>query len=163
MTEYYKDKLEQGLKYQDFVCDQLRKMTPAKIIMPYCSRDYQWQGGESASGYEIKFDGRMSETGNVYIEIAEKSDPNIDGWTESGIYRDDNTVYYLIGDYDKAYIFSKYQLKRLLSDRTEEELARKGIRRVQINTSQGFLIPCGYLENDPNGKFYCLEYLKFTT
>ena len=160
MTEYYKEKIEEGLKYQDFVCDQLRRMTPARIIMPYCSRDYQYRNGESASGYEIKYDGRMADTGNIYIEVAEKSDPNIQGWTESGIYRDDNTLYYLIGDYKKAYVFSKHQLKRLLSI-GDSQLEEKGIEKRRIATSQGYIIPCAYLENDSNGIFYCLERIYF--
>lgn len=160
MTEYYTQKLEEGLKYQDFICDEFRKMNPARIIMPYCSRAYQYQHGESASGYEIKYDGRMASTGNIWIEVAEKSSAYVRNWTDSGIMRKDNSVYYLIGDYKKAYIFSKHQLQHLLA-RSEEELAKCGIKKKRIPTSIGYVIPCDYIEQTDEGRFYCLELLQF--
>lgn len=160
MTEYYKKKLEEGLRYQDFICDQFRMMTPARIIMPYCSREYQYKHGESASGYEIKYDGRMADTCNVYIEVAEKSSAAVKSWTYSGVMRNDNAVYYLIGDYKKAYIFSKHQLKHLLS-MDSSELTKRGIKRKMIPTSIGYVIPCEYIEQDDEGRFYCLELLEF--
>lgn len=164
LTDYYKDNLEKGLRYQDFVCDQLRKMTPARIIMPYCSQEYQYQHGESASGFEIKFDDKMKSTGNIFIETEEKTDVNIQIWTRSGILRKDNTIYYLIGDYEKAYIFAKKQLQALLLKNKPERLKTKGIviKENSTHTGRGFIIPCRYLEQDENGSFYCLEVIKFT-
>ena len=35
MTEYYKEKLEAGLEYQDFIADQLRKSDPCIILGAY--------------------------------------------------------------------------------------------------------------------------------
>ncbi len=85
MTEYYKGKFEEGLKYQDFIADQLRKADPCIIVCAYSSRDYQNEHGESASGIEIKYDMKLKETGNLYIETAEKSHPDIPDYTPSGI------------------------------------------------------------------------------
>lgn len=160
MTEYYKQKLEVGVEYQDFICDKLRTMNPARIIMPYSSKKYQFSHGESASGYEIKYDGRMADTGNIYIEVAERSSARVKKWTDSGIMREDNSVYYLIGDYNKAYIFSKHQLRHLLSDR-EGDIERVGIKKKTIATSVGYIIPCEFIENTDEGRFYCLELLRF--
>ena len=139
MTEYYKDRLEKGLEYQDFVAEQLRKATPCIIIGAYSSRKYQNKYGESASGIEIKYDSKFGETGNLYIEVAEKSRADLPEYTPSGIMRADNTWLYLIGDYSRAFLFGKRQLQSVFAD---ESLWRKrGIRRRQTDTSIGFTYP----------------------
>ena len=154
MTEYYKGKLEAGLIYQDFIADKLRKADPCIIIGAYSSRKYQNEYGESASGIEIKHDMRMKETGNLYIEVAEKSNADLANYTPSGIMRNDNTWLYLIGDYEQAFLFSKHQLKALYAD--EKNWAMRGIRRKQTPTSIGFTYP---VENAM--KWMCLRHFVF--
>lgn len=154
MTEYYKDKLEAGLEYQDFVADQLRKADPCIILMAYSSRKFQNERGESASGIEIKHDMRLKETGNVYIEVAEKSNPELPNYTASGIMRNDNTWLYLIGDYEQAFLFSKNQLKGIYAD--EQHYKQRGICKKQTATSVGFTLPIGYAK-----KFLCLYHFVF--
>ena len=139
MTEYYKDMLEAGMQYQDFVSDQLRKGEPCIFIGAYSSRKYQFEHGESASGIEIKFDDKMKSTGNLYIEVAEKSNPDIEEYTNSGIMRDDKTWLYLIGDYERAFLFSKNQLKNIYLDKPNYK--KRGIREVKTATSIGILYP----------------------
>lgn len=139
MTPYYKEKLEAGLEYQDFIADQLRKADPCIFIGAYSSRRYQNERGESASGIEIKYDMRFKETGNLYIEVAEKSNAALAEYSPSGIYRRDNTWLYLIGDYEQAFLFSKHQLQSIHA--SEESWKRRGIRAVEIDTSRGFLYP----------------------
>jgi hypothetical protein len=139
MTEYYKEKLEAGLIYQDFVADQLRKDDPCIIIGAYSSSKYQNEHGESMSGIEIKHDMLMKNTGNLYIEVAEKSNANLPDYTPSGIMRNDNTWLYLIGDYEQAFLFSKHQLKTLYAD--ERNYSIRGIRKKQTPTSIGFVYP----------------------
>lgn len=139
MTEYYKEKLEAGLEYQDFVADQLRKSDPCIILGAYSSRKYQNNFGESASGIEIKHDMRLKETGNLYIEVAEKSKAELPEYTPSGIMRNDNTWLYLIGDYEQAFLFSKHQLKSIYAD--EKHYAQRGITKKQTPTSIGFVYP----------------------
>ena len=58
MTEYYKDKFEAGLEYQDYVSDELRKA--GLFLGAYSSRKYQQERGESASGIEIKHDMKLA-------------------------------------------------------------------------------------------------------
>lgn len=139
MTGYYEQCLEAGLEYQDFVVDALRKCTPAILVLPYNSRKYQQNIGESASGIEIKFDNKMKETGNVYIEVAEKSNAAIADFTPSGIYRNDNSWLYLIGDYEQALLFGKKQLQLIYID--EKNYDKRGIKRKEKATSQGFTYP----------------------
>lgn len=137
MNEYYSGKLMQGEEYQDFITDYLRKMTPCIIMMNYASRKYQYEHGESANGIEVKYDGKLQETGNLYIEFAEKSDPYLQNYTPSGIMRDDNSWLYLIGDYEQAFIFSKKHLQELYEDYRNN---KQSLEIRMKDTSQGFLL-----------------------
>lgn len=154
MTDYYKEKLESGLEYQDFISDQLRKCDPCIIISAYSSRRYQNDRGESASGIEIKHDMKMKDTGNLYIEVAEKSNAALPDYTPSGIMRNDNTWLYLIGDYEQAFLFSKNQLKAIYADKANYR--QRGISEKTNSTSLGFVLPIGYAK-----KFLCLYHFIF--
>ena len=54
---------------------------------------------------EIKRDGKFRETGNLYIETAEKSHPDKYEFIPSGIMRQDNSWLFVIGDEKTIYIF----------------------------------------------------------
>jgi hypothetical protein len=131
MTEYYKESLEKGLKYQDFVINQML-YTFGIPIMNYSSKYYQNSLGENIQGIEIKFDDKYDKTGNLYIEIAEKSNPNNPYYVKSGIYRDDNSWLYLIGNYSIIFIFGKNILVRMHKAGRYKE--------VSTPTSKGFLL-----------------------
>jgi len=131
MTEYYKEKLKQGLHYQDFVVEELYKI--GLPIISYSSKEYQNLMGENKAGVEIKFDMKFRGTGNIYIETAEKSNPENEKYIDSGIYRNDNTWLYLIGDEKTIFIFSKKHLIHL------HKLNK--YREVITPTSKGMLIP----------------------
>ena len=138
MTDYYKTKFEQGLEYQDFVCDQLR-IREGWFVGCYSSRKYQQEKGESVCGLEIKYDMRLSETGNVYIEVAEKSRPELPEYTASGVFRKDNTWLYLIGDYHQAFVFGKTLMRNLYLNKDQKKAL--GCVDRQTPTSKGFTIP----------------------
>jgi len=137
MTEYYKEKLEQGLCYQDFVVDQLYKI--GLPLIAYSSKKYQNLVGENKNGIEIKNDAKRKDTGNIYIETAEKTNANNEFFVASGIYRNDNSWLYLIGDYKRIFIFSKKHLLRLHKLRNNDGSPR--FKNIEIATSKGFLIP----------------------
>ena len=144
MTEYYKNMLEKGLEYQDYVTEVLIKELGISLSS-YSSKSYQQTKGENKQGFEIKFDDRYKETGNIYIEVEEKSDPNNLYFVKSGIYRNDNTWLYLIGNYDEIFIFSKNHLQ--LMHRAAN------YRIVETKTSKGFLVP------KKDAKKYCVKFL----
>lgn len=138
----YEENLKKAEKYQDFIMEQLWK--EGLVLSPYSSRKYQYEKGESLSGIEIKYDQKFCETGNLYIETAEKSrETNID-FRASGIYRNDNTWLWLVGDYNKAYMFCKKQLKLFHAQLNKYE--KYGVREVETPTSRGFLLPIPYAE-----------------
>lgn len=127
--EYYKNKLEEGLQFQDKVTKELYQR--GIVVIGYASQQYQNNCGENMLGAEIKRDGMFRDTGNLYIETAEKANPNNENYIPSGIYRKDNSWLFVIGDEKTIYIFSTKYLQML-------EL--KFEKKIKA-TSKGFLIP----------------------
>ena len=131
MTEYYKEQFLEALKYQDFVKHEMYKR--GLPIVFNGSTDMQYSEGESLMGIEVKNDKKYSQTGNLYIETSEKSRPENPRFVPSGIFRNDNTWLYLIGDYNTIFVFALTMLIGL------HESGR--YRKVSNETSQGFLLP----------------------
>ena len=139
MTDYYKAKLASGLYYQDFVIEKLYEI--GLPLISYSSKEFQIMIGENKAGVEIKNDTKYSETGNLYIEVAEKSDPKNSEFIPSGIYRNDNTWLYCIGDFKKIFILSKKQLIILHQKNKYKTFD------IKMGTSRGYLLPCIDVEN----------------
>lgn len=154
MTEYYKNKLQEGLEYQDFISDELRR--EGINIGVYASRKYQIERGESAAGIEIKLDKNFRKTGNLYIEVAEKSNANIKDYTASGIMRCDNSWGYLIGDYCEAFLLSVNQIRAICCWPAEKQ-SGYSIRQVEIPTSKGLLIPVVFIV----ARNFCIKHFIF--
>ncbi len=107
--------LEIGHEYQDFIVEKFMDQLGISISL-FQSKKYQFNVGESLQGVEIKYDARStgdctyyecSSTGNVAIEVAEKSNPQNQIWVKSGIYRLDNSWLYVVGNYQMAWVFAK--------------------------------------------------------
>ena len=136
---YYSEKLEEGLQFQDVATRELYKR--GVVVVGYASRKFQNEEGENMLGAEIKRDGMFRNTGNLYIEICEKSHPSKPTYTASGIFREDNSWIFVIGDEKTMWIFSTKYL-RIIKDR---------FRHVEKPTSKGFLIPLEMADK------YCLR------
>jgi len=126
---YYFQMLEESQKYTDFLTVELSKR--GLILQMFTSKQYQISHGESHGKIEVKYDRRMSETKNLYIELFEKSNPANKDFIASGINREDNTIIWAQGDYDTIYIFCKKGLKKLID----------GCREIRKDTSIGLLLP----------------------
>lgn len=132
--EYRQRKLDSGLAFQDFIMERLHLI--GTILQPLCSREGQLKG-ENLLGMEIKHDEKMRLTGNLYIEVAEKARPREGDYVPSGIFRNDNTWLYGIGDRLEFYIFPKSTLRNCWAKRDV-----LGFREPPPKpTSRGFLIP----------------------
>jgi len=114
----HKDPLNIGQEFQDFIVEQASKELGITISI-FQSKKYQYAKGESLQGVEIKYDARSTgdrtyydciATNNVAIEIAEKTNSNNANYCPSGIYRNDNSWLYIVGNYDCAWIFAKTTL-----------------------------------------------------
>lgn len=131
--QYYKEQLQDGLEYQDFVAEQLYKI--GLPLFNYASKKYQIKCGENKLGVEIKHDKKFKTTGNLWIEISEKACPTRENYVISGIRRNDNTWLYVIGNEEKIYIFSKVILNRLFESGRYKKIENN------TKTSVGFLMP----------------------
>jgi len=138
---YYAEKLEEGLQFQDVVTRALYQR--GIVVVGYASRRFQQSHGENLLGAEIKRDGRFRETGNLYIERAEKSHPDRRDYSPSGIDRGDNAWLYVIGDERSFYIFSLKYLRMMA----------KRYRAVETPTSRGYLMPLEDAER------FCLRHI----
>lgn len=143
------DKLEVGLQYQDFITLKLYSM--GWSLNQFSSLKYQVKYGENIAGIEIKNDLQMQKTGNIYIELYEKA--HTGNFVYSGINRQDNTILWLIGDYNVAYVFVKKQLKYLC-----DNYQKYGFKKVETETSIGILIPISFLDAHD---LYVVKKLKF--
>jgi hypothetical protein len=131
--KYRTTKIESGKLFQDFVVDSCWNLLGLAIVQ-YSSQVYQQTIGESKTGAEIKHDEQFAKTENLWIEIAEKARPRPGDHVASGIYRNDNTWLYIIGNYDTLYIFQKTLLKLL------HQSGKWRILENNTKTSRGFLL-----------------------
>ena len=128
--------LELGQQYQDFMVTFLLEN---EIAIPvYSSKAWQMNIGESASGWEFKHDILLKTKHNLFVETMYKGE-------YSGIYKNDNTVYWVQGDYDKSYRFKKIELK----DYCENNCRHIG--PTQFRT-------CGYILPEKEAYAICLEF-----
>ena len=131
--ENYKNQLNEGQEFQDFWCSYLWKHE-CLAIGNFSSKKYQFKIGENLQGFEFKYDKQFQKTGNLWIEIEERNNPK-HKYVKSGIYRNDNTWMYCIGDYLTLYFFTKKGLCRL------KESNKIALITNKIDTSIGYLMP----------------------
>jgi hypothetical protein len=136
---YYDEKLKEGMSFESFI--QKVFFEELAINLDFTVYDNQTKIGETLQGIEVKFDNRYKETGNLYIEVAEKSNPDNPNYIKSGVFRDDNTWLYAIGNYEKIFIFAKKTLVQIKDKFTP----------VVTPTSMGFLLP------NKDAEFYCAK------
>lgn len=145
-NSYFKRQLQEAFLFENFIAEKI-KSEYGLDIEPFISSEGQYELGENALGIEIKNDKLIKETGNIYIEFQEKSGEHLSNYTNSGILKQDNTLYFLMGDYSEFFILRKSDLLEVY--REELNLIAKGIVSVrgvefkQISTSKGFILPVG--------------------
>lgn len=131
-AEYRARMSEKATEFEDFVFDLLREH--GLMVTRYVSRKWQYDMGECSGGVEVKFDDLVKKTGNLYVEVAEKATPDESrGYCPSGIYRNDNSWLYAIGDYAEVFVFAKKTLQHLDKSGRYE--------RKQKPTSLAFVLP----------------------
>lgn len=140
-TKMKYDLLEEGWEYQDFIMKELMKV--GICLFPFQSKKYQIECGESLSGIEVKYDKKMSETGNIFIETASATPYYTNQLCPSGIFGT-NCFLYIIGDKTCAYMFSTAQLKFMA-----QNTSRYGFKVFKSPEREGFLISTEYLKDHP--------------
>lgn len=128
--DHYQAKLAEGMAFEFYIYEQFLDRVGIEIVkLPGGHHNF----GENYEGIEVKYDAKMHSTGNVYLEVAEKSRPGKPKFYPSGVMRADNSHFYLIGNYREAFLFGKAQLVALVNERP--------YRYVQKATSLGYLMP----------------------
>lgn len=139
MVKTYSENLEIGLEYQDIVTERFYNDLKMPIVT-YNSRERQYSKGENMAGVEIKFDSKSLTSKNVYIEYEEKSKAEYKNYKPSGVYRNDNSWLFVIGNRTTTYILSKCHLRErcdvILKDKNH-----LGYFLVKTPTSKAILFP----------------------
>lgn len=150
-TKLYKhspDSFKKGREYEDFIISVWPKIYPFRKLTRLEGKIKQWTG-ETEEGIEIKFDDRKKTTGNIYIEMQEKAEIGNEKYALSGIYKNDNSRMFLVGDYKEFFLFSKQKL--LWLDKLDPPFIR---RPKPTESSIGFCIPV------ENARHLCLEHVE---
>lgn len=130
---YRTAKLKEGAGFQDFIMERSARL--GMILNGFASKEGQ-RLGENLMGMEIKRDGLYQQTGNLYIEVAEKAQPRQGDYVPSGIMRSDNSWLYGIGNEMRFWIFAISLLRNFWNRRRDMSL-----RETEKPTSRGFLLP----------------------
>jgi hypothetical protein len=97
--------LEIGHEYEDFVQHVLWER--GIVVMLNRSARYQWRHGEGLGGIEVKLDRKFRESGNLYIETAERrTSDGRSAWRPCGPYDNPAPRMLAIGDYQTIYLLS---------------------------------------------------------
>lgn len=139
MTPDYREKLEAGARFEDYVSDWLYEK--GLILIGYKSAHYQIHAGENRLGLEIKNDRvfRKPHSAGLYFETAEKSDPRNKHYVASGIYRSDNAWLYAIGDEATLWVFAISHLQAL--HERKDERGEWVYPHKRTPTSRGYILP----------------------
>lgn len=125
----YIDNLNKAHDFEIFVENEFRKL--GIEIGLYKTKEGQYTG-ETEIGLEIKYDMQLEKTGNIFIEFQEKTSPNDKYFFDSGILKQDNTKWWLIGNKEEHYFIAKSELLKYYKNITREKITE---------TSKGFVIP----------------------
>lgn len=130
--ETYDANLDDAQKFEDYV---ERKLYDRGLpIGVHRSRCFQFAYGESRAGVEIKYDRKYQQTGNLFVETAERHHKDVE-MKPAGIYGKGWLL--AIGDYHRLWLFGMTTLKHLHTATVEG--APRYQRRV-TSTAEGFLL-----------------------
>jgi len=139
-TEKYTENLRDGKEFEDY-CYRWLEFEKRTRIEACKDKQTQIQVGENYFGIEFKLDRNFRKTGNLYIELKERSSSRFN-YTEAGIYRKDNTFLYAIGDWETLYVFDKKRLQNYHQwSSNPKNHAASQHRQVTTETSIGWLLP----------------------
>lgn len=137
--DYTIAQLERGRIMELFVDNEMRKHG-VDIGFYY---DPKHQGaGESSVGIEIKHDMKSAKTGNYYIEYAERhTNFTNQNFIPSGILKNTNTRFWIIGIPEEYYIVKEVDLQnQLYSMNPNDQGWQDGKKFVATKSSLGFII-----------------------
>ena len=107
---YTIQQLERGALMELYIDDEFKRYG---IDIGFFYSPTNQYHGESSMGIEIKHDMKSRVTGNFYIECYETHAHCLHHFTPSGILKQSNTIFWLIGTPEEYYIVYENSLKQL--------------------------------------------------
>tara|TARA_Y100000310_G_C20545564_1_gene745387 strand:+ start:525 stop:1013 length:489 start_codon:yes stop_codon:yes gene_type:complete len=138
-SEYYNNKRIEGEMFEGFVYAKLEHLLGIEINSCDTKKE-QFDIGENYFGMEIKNDEASERTGNLFVEYQEKSKSTNENWVHSGIFRNDNSWLYLIGNTKAFYIFSIKDLRIAYNAKDASAEPKHERKMCNRGTSWGFLL-----------------------
>lgn len=129
----YVSRLNKAHEFEVFVENEFKKRG---IDIGFFKTKAEQYAGETEIGLEIKYDQKLEETGNIYIEYEEKTTKTDKEFYKSGILKQDNTKWWLIGNKEEHYFIYKSDLLRYYKWTKDIVFVTEG-----GGTSKGFLLP----------------------
>ena len=113
------------------------------FIIHIYKEENQFIKGESKEKIEIKFDRRINDTGNIYLEYKERRkhperEKPYGMWVDGGFAKKNEDIFYLIGDKKNIWVFLKETLCELHNSKHRFRCSIKH----PMSTSIGILLPC---------------------
>lgn len=143
-NDYFKQQLQEAFLFENYIAEKI-KFDFDLDIEPFLTSEGQYELGENALGIEIKNDKLIKKYGNIYVEYQEKADAKGYLYVDSGILKNDNTKYFLIGDYDEFFIARKSVLLNIYYEELANEKnnipSKRGVEFKVKPTSKGIVIP----------------------
>lgn len=137
-TSYTIMQIERGAIMEKFIDNEFKRWG---IDIGFFYSPFSQSCGESRLGLEIKHDMKSKKTGNYYIECYETLGVGKAQLVSSGILKNDNTIFWLIGTLDEYYIVYKEDLRRLYYSLNQRNSCWQNGKRLASNkNSKGFII-----------------------
>jgi hypothetical protein len=165
-SSYYAVQMAAGEAFERLVLDRLYDEWRTRL--PRCeTKADQITYGDTYLGLEIKFDQQFAETGNLCIEIAERTHAAKPGavdtaYIDAGIYAASSAWLYGIGNAAEFFIFSRRTLQRIHEQLSHGLIVFKFEKRdspfYETPTSRGFLIPRREIPNFSEVAFFWGEH-----
>lgn len=136
--EIRKQKRRMEKPYEQFIRDWIKDNRSIDIGL-HETRHEQLNIGESEKRIEIKHDHKFQATGNLFIETDELT--SRDKWIRSGICKEDNALWYLIGNRNEFWLFNKENLfMECLCKKQQIGFLNEEFKDKNFPTSKGFLL-----------------------
>ena len=124
----FEQDLTVGKQFERFVCWLYDRKRQIKLQIHSTAAE-QLGIGECPQGVEIKFDSNCSYTRRLSIEY-EAANKARTCWQPSGIWKDDNAIDYIQGDFCNVFIFNKRCLQTIFT-------LRRKIGKLQTHQERG--------------------------
>jgi hypothetical protein len=134
--DYYAQQRARGEAFEGYIAGRL--VAEGHVVTRHAGRLAQIGRGDlcvDGVDLEVKLDERLAETGNLYIETAEKRARDHARWIPSGVRSVSSARWYGIGNYRDWFVFERVDLFL--------EASRHAGLTITRGTSQGFLLSPG--------------------